>query len=145
MKRSPWLNFIPFSLIMKISRGSEYKGRNDFLHAISWVADSLPWSEARNFHNVTLRKIEQDVLNWRVDFFQLAREFMERRSFQNLRPRASGSNYNQFSRNNFSSRGNNRNFGRGGNNRSLMLVLCFKWNSGPCSYGADCRRWHACS
>ena len=146
---------------------SESRGRAKFLQAISTVLGCLQWPEARNFHNLVLHKIEQGRVEWSEDFSALADSFIEKKMRSTLRAnarqtstgyggsRARGygrgtgygsrnpgqrfnSNFNSSYNPNFNS---NFNSGRG---KPIYGAICWQWNSGTCSYGANCKRWHCC-
>ena len=142
-----------FTLIMAGCEGVELQGRSALLRAVGMVLEVLPWAEARNFHNLTMVKIEQGRINWRQKFSLLANEFVDKKVRQNLRSKGTSSGGGFNSRGNQSYRGQGRGSsypnsnrgqgGSGGNNRPFSLV-CWQWNTGNCTFGKKCKRWHCC-
>ena len=142
--------FKGFSTILMECEGMQSRGRKTLQKAIFSVLECLPWAEGRAFHNATMLKIEQGRIGWDEDFEALADTFIERKVRAGLRQKqgASGSGYrpnisNKRSSygNGYSNSSNNNSNGRGS---SLLKAICWQWNSGSCSYGSDCKRWHCC-
>ena len=151
--------FKGFSAIMMECEGMQSQGRKTLQKAIFSVLECLPWAEGRAFHNSTMLKIEQGRIGWDEDFEALADTFIERKVRAGLRTKhgASGSSY----RPNYNNRGAGRgyrnqrgsynNYSNGQNNGNtsgrgnpLLKAICWQWNSGSCSFGTDCKRWHCC-
>ena len=128
-----------FTYLMITCVESEAAGRAVLLHAISLVLECLPWKEARIFHNLTMVKIEQGRLNWGSDFITLANEFLDKKVRMTLRSR-SQANLKPFNKRNSSYDSKNCAY----KNNSSLSVICRLWNSGFCSFGASCKRWHVC-
>ena len=149
-----------FSYILSNCGRAEAAGRAVLLQAVSSVLECLPWTEARAFHNMIMFKIEQGTVSWTSDFESLAAQFLDKRVRLNLRAkgtsssgasrsyagkgfskgvRNSGYNSNYYNSNNYGSRYNNS-----GNKSSVYSVVCRQWNVGTCSYGDNCKKWHAC-
>lgn len=96
-------------------------------------------------------KIEQERIDWWADFSVLADQYVDRKVRQSLRSKrfSAGTNY-QFTSSSDSGPGK----GLGGSNyssqnhtgkdQSLHSVICWQWNYSFCSYGDNCKRWHAC-
>ena len=66
----------------KISLGCsryEAKGRCELLHAITTVLEALRWSDARDFHNIIMLKIEQERLEWDANFLDRASAFIDKK------------------------------------------------------------------
>ena len=114
-------------------------------------------------------KIEQGRLNWGSDFTELANKFLDKKVRMNLmsssnrrgkspnyRPSSNGASimgdFNHGPRSHFnfdknssnSSHGHNNNFRNNKSFSSSISVICRLWNSGHCSFGANCKRWHVC-
>ena len=140
-----------FSTILSECVGRQAEGRIVLQKAIFLVLEFLPWTEARNFHNLTMLKLEQGRIDWETDFLSLADAFIEKKVRAGLRSKQPASGYVQSARSNTSGRGNYRGF-RGNNNTSnsnygnpLLKAICWQWNSGSCTYGDEsCKRWHCC-
>ena len=146
-----------FSYILVNCGRAEAAGRAVLFQAISSVLECLPWADARAFHNLVMLKIEQGRIDWSENFLTLADKFLDRRVRLNLRSkgssagssaprgsfnrgvsRGSGSSSNNFNSSSSSSRfSTNR-------SRPLNAVICHQWNTGTCSYGDNCKRWHVC-
>ena len=149
----------------------EADGRTVLMHAITLVLDALTWSDARVFHNVTMTKIEQGRLEWSADFMSLAKQFVDRKVRQSLKPRGATSSgtygnrgnsrgfggSNSYSRQNFNRYGNNfsnsnssnssnsnRNYNSNSRSQYNIALVCRLWNAGSCSFGIECKRWHCC-
>ena len=145
-----------FSYIMINAKDkSEAAGRSVLLHAVTSVFECVPWTEARNFHNITMVQIEQKKLDWTSDFTALGKEYVDRKVRLNFRSKVSsaGSNSSNKAHNGSSyGRGSNlssSNFNsnsRYSNDRfnSMFALICHQWNTGTCSYGVNCKRWHTC-
>ena len=141
-----------FSTILSECVGVQAEGRIMLQKAIFLVLEFLPWTEARNFHNVTMLKLEQGRIDWDVDFLSLADAFVEKKVRAGLRSKPAASGYGSSARSGTSGRGNGRGF-RGYNNStnntnsssSLLKAICWQWNSGSCTFGDEnCKRWHCC-
>ena len=140
-----------FTHLIITSVEKEAAGRSVLLHAVSTVLECLPWVEARTFHNLTMVKIEQGRLNWNSDFKAMADKFLDRKVRMSLRSRVYSANKTSNS-NPSKSRSEGKsseNFGYGHNNfankrSSANSVICRLWNSGFCSFGENCKRWHVC-
>ena len=140
-----------FTHLLITSVGTEAAGRAVLLHAVSTVLECLPWVEARTFHNLTMVKIEQGRLNWNSDFKAMADKFLDRKVRMSLRSRVYSANKTSNS-NPSKSRSEGKsseNFGYGHNNfankrSSANSVICRLCNSGFCSFGENCKRWHVC-
>ena len=144
-----------FSYIMSNCGRTEATGRAVLLQAVSLVLECLPWTEARSFHNLIMLKIEQGRINWTTDFEILAGQFLDKRVRLSLRTRGAATgpgpskSYRSAGRG-FRSSGNNFNnfneFNRSNTNanRSKPWYVCKQWNTGTCSYGDRCKRWHVC-
>ena len=135
-----------YTQIMTSRRGIEAAGRSLLLHAISMVLGCLPWTEARLFHNLVMVKLEQGRIKWDADFTVLADRFIEQKVRQTLKNKAqvAASYNNQRSGNRGQGRGQGRSNGNRGRNSAAFSLVCYQWNKGSCSYGADCKRWHCC-
>ena len=146
-------------IIIKTKDKTEAIGRTALLHAISSILECLPWVEARNFHNLTMVKIEQKRLEWKADFAALGEEYLDRKVRLNLRTKgtSAGSNdsYKSYGRSSNSANFNpNRSYNdvnkvnsnRFSNdfNRYKLSLICHQFNAGACSYGDNCKRWHTC-
>ena len=138
-------------ILVSCSSKIESRGRSALLHAVSIVLEYLHWSDARTFHNLIMVKIEQGRLDWASDLSGLAENFIDKKVRLSMKmkryPAGASSSY----RSGYSS----RNVGKGysssfkgngdkGRNRSLNGVICWQWNNGTCTYGDNCKRWHAC-
>ena len=144
-----------FSYIMSNCGRAEATGRAVLLQAVSLVLECLPWTEARSFHNLIMLKIEQGRINWTTDFEILAGQFLDKRVRLSLRTRGAATgpgpskSYRSAGRG-FRSSGNSFNnfndFNRSNTNanRSKPWYVCKQWNTGTCSYGDRCKRWHVC-
>ena len=149
-----------FTHIVTTSGETEAAGRSLLLHAVSTVLEFLPWAEARTFHNLMMVKVEQGRIDWSSDFSALADKFLVNKVRMNLRTRASpagNSYYGSFindsfckenvsshSRSSYNSSNSPRNSFNCNNNLPLYAFICKQWNTGACSYGSNCRRWHIC-
>ena len=151
-----------FSYIITTSSSEiEAAGRALLLHAVSTVLECLPWAEARSFHNLVMLKIEQGRINWTSDFLALADQFLTKKVRKTLRAStfpACNFPFNAYRNNtdnkgfqnsnlrsNFNSNYSANNFNNVSNNsQHLYSFVCKQWNSGKCSYGDNCRRWHTC-
>ena len=91
-------------------------------------------------------KLEQGRIKWDADFTVLADRFIEQKVRQTLKSKAQASagNYNQRSGNRGQGKGHGRNNGGRGKNTAAFSLVCYQWNKGSCSFGADCKRWHVC-
>ena len=124
----------------------ESAGRSVLLHAISAILKCLPWAEARNFHNITMLKIEQNRLDWKSDFIKLGKEYLDNKVRLNLRSK----NASAGSESSYKPSGKNYNKGASGSNynvnrsKAVQSLICHQWNTGTCSFGTECRRWHTC-
>ena len=145
------------AIIATCESKSESRGRAALLKSISTVVGCLQWPDARAFHNLVLLKIEQGKVDWDEDFTAIADTFIEKKVRATLRARqaatgsgasrangygrgAGYSSRNQGQRNNF--QGNpSHGSGRG---KPIYGAICWQWNTGTCSYGANCKRWHCC-
>ena len=139
------------NIMINCVKSTEVEGRTGLLHAVSTVLEYLPWSEARAFHNITMFKIEQDKLKWSSDFLALANQFLDKKVRLSLR-------MNNYSDDNSNFSTSDRSDGEAQQNSNfrhkshlnlsksnfLYYALCNQWNYGECSYGSDCKRWHAC-
>ena len=126
---------------------TESRGRAALLRAISRVTGSLQWADARTFHNVIMVKIEQGRLEWDDDFLSHADSFIERklRSAKKVKQVSSGTGSARsgaYGRGYNNSRNQNQRFGNRG--KPLYGAICWQWNSGTCSFGDNCKRWHCC-
>ena len=139
-------------IMVNCTEAAEVDGRSVFLHAISTVMEYLPWAEACAFHNIIMVKIEQDRVKWSENFLTLADNFLDKKVRLSLRLKSySGSvnsSHSNFGRsydqdwdthnlrykNNFNSSRSN----------FIYYAMCYQWNYGECSYGSECKRWHAC-
>ena len=146
-----------FTHIVTTSCEAVAAGRSLLLHAVSTVLEFLPWAEARTFHNLMMVKVEQRRIDWSSDFSALADKFLVNKVRKNLRSKTSQagySYYDSFNNNSFSkghgsfgSKNNvnsPRNSCNSNNNLPLYSFVCKQWNTGACSYGTNCRRWHTC-
>ena len=136
-----------FTYITATCKPRESCGRSVLLHAVCLVLESLQWSDARTFHNLTMTKIEQGRLDWEDDFAVLAEDFIDRKIRLNFKSKFGRSiNNNAGSRGFGFGRGAKNQGQKGGFNRSRPLygAICFQWNAGTCSFGEDCKRWHVC-
>ena len=133
-------------IMITCERRKEVIGRPYLLHAMCSILECLPWSEARSFHNVVMVKLEQNRIDWKADFSALAKDFIDKKVRQSLRPkttsstpsrrsgfRSVGKGYGSFYPNNYYY------------NNSRSSQTCRLWNEGPCSFGERCRFRHACS
>ena len=143
-------------ILVSCSSKIEQRGRSALLLAVSIVLEYLHWSDARIFHNLTMVKIEQGRLDWASDFSGLAESFIDKKVRLSMKMKrypagASSAGTGSSYRSGYSS----RNIGKGysssfkgngdtGRNRSLRGVICWQWNNGTCTYGDNCKRWHAC-
>ena len=131
---------------------SEIEGRAVFLHAISTVLECLPWAEARVFHNITMTKIEQNRIKWSSDFIALAGQFLDKKVRLRLSMKCSSgcSSYsNTTNSRSYANNCENANFNADNSfysnkNNFLYYAICYQWNSGECSFGNGCKRWHVC-
>ena len=121
---------------------TEAAGRAVLLHAVTTVLECLPWREARIFHNLMMVKIEQGRLDWDSDFTSLANQYLDKKVRMCLRSSYSENNFN-YSKSN---RSHTKNVGNNviENKNNATSVICRLWNSGFCSFGAKCKRWHVC-
>lgn len=140
-------------------------GRIALLHAVSLVLECTMWSDARDFHNVTLRKLEQGQYAWDSDFVALAEKFIDdklRHSYRgksNARAGSGKGNFNQkfqnysgarsynkgfYSNNSYYPQNNSYNKKFSGKSKSLYSSVCKNWNFGNCSIGDRCNLWHIC-
>ena len=141
-----------FTHLMITCAGSEAIGRSVLLHAISTVLECLPWVEARLFHNIMMLKIEQGRLNWGSNFTAMADQFLEKKVRNSLREKSyksgTGSSYETSSNRNSGKGFESSRYGYSGSNtgksNTSISVICRLWNSGFCSFGAECKRWHVC-
>ena len=140
-----------FTCIMMSCRSAEAQGRAVLLHAISTVLEYLPWPEARTFHNLMMVKIEQDRINWLDDFTALANNYVDKKVRLSLKANSSSFRSNSdFKTNSYRSsvigEGGNRDSYRNisDNVSSVHKFICWQWNYSSCSFGDDCKRWHAC-
>ena len=127
---------------------SESRGRAALLQAIGTVLGCLQWAEARAFHNLVLLKIEQGRIGWDENFAAMADTFIKKKLRTAMRTRrTAGSNaarsYSQGrgAGNGFRGQNQRQSSGRG---RPLYGAICWQWNTGSCSYGENCKRWHVC-
>ena len=126
---------------------AESSGRSVLLHAVCLVLESMQWPDARTFHNLMMIKIEQGRLDWDDDFAALAEDFIDKKvrlAFRSKYARSSNSSAGGrgfSSGKSFKSSNQKNGFNR---NRPLYGAICFQWNSGTCSYGEECKRWHVC-
>ena len=152
--------FTCFTFIMQGCRRAEAQGRTRLLHAISLVLESLVWSEARTFHNLTMVKIEQEQLEWEDDFTALAEAFIDKRvrvimknkgtagysstgktGWYGGKGNAGYSNYNKRGAYGYSSNMNSRYRGK---SKPVYNSVCKQWNFNTCTYGDRCNKWHVC-
>ena len=150
--------FSCFTFIMLECGRVESKGRTGLLHAVSLVLESLYWQDARTFHNLVMVKLEQGRCDWATNFTELAEEYIDKKIRQNFKAKSgsgsskAGSYYRKSSGNSYNNsysnynknggRGFNRNYS--GKSKMLHNSICKQWNSGTCSYGDKCNRWHVC-
>ena len=133
-----------YTEIMSNCKGSEALGRPRLLHAISTVFGCMSWPETRLFHNLVMVKLEQGRIKWDADFTILADKYIEQKVRQTLKSKSQGTGNSYRGGNKGQGKGQgNRNSAKGRNNAALSLI-CFQWNKGSCSFGADCKRWHVC-
>ena len=140
-----------FTYIMVTCEGKEALGRIVLLHAITSMLEDLPWTEVRTFHNLVMVKLEQDRIDWGVDFKDLADQHLEKKVRKLLRAKVLSASTPAGN-----SRGGNRSYGRGSGgygsnystyeirNKVVYSTVCKQWNEGSCTYGARCKRWHVC-
>ena len=146
-----------FTQIMNDCESStEATGRSTLLHAVTTVLGCQPWAEARTFHNLVMTKIEQGKINWKANFSILAKQFIEKKVWNNLRAssaRGTASGSGTYSKASSGYRRAPEFGGRGyGNYPSQGQVsgnqagsmICRQFNRGSCSYGERCKRWHVC-
>ena len=133
-----------FTYIMMECRSVESRGRAALLHAVSTVLVYLPWPEARTFHNIMMVKIEQDRINWLADFTALANNYVDKKVRLSLKEKSLsvGSNYRSPLISAGDDNDSQRNFGD--KDRSVHKFICWQWNYSSCSFGENCKRWHAC-
>ena len=99
-------------------------------------------------------KIEQDRINWWSNFTALADEYVDKKVRLSLRAKSTAA---QSADTNYHFKtvnqrclgkdrgGSNYNFqDKSGNSKLLQNVICWQWNYSSCSYGDNCKRWHAC-
>ena len=139
-------------ILISCVKAAEAVGRSSLLHAISTVLECLPWTEARAFHNIIMIKIEQGRIKWSADFSALAGQFLDKKVRLSLRQK--GSSVGASSSNSTSGRSYDKDFENSSfkynsnfnpsRNKALHYVICNQWNSGECSYGIRCKRWHVC-
>ena len=126
----------------------EAAGRSVLHYAMSSMLEYLPWPEIRTWHNLVMVKIEQGRFGWDADFVAQSKEYMDKKVRQTLRQKVQASG-------NSGNRGGFRSAGRGGysagyrandgQNRFAYYNLCRQWNNGNCTFGIECKKWHACS
>ena len=143
-----------FTYIMLECRGTELKGRTTLLHAISLVLESLFWSEARTFHNLTMVKIEQGNLEWSDDFTALAESFIDKKVRGSFKSKSAAGNRSagktgwygkgNSSYNKKGGYGYNSNSKFRGKSKPVYNSVCKQWNFQTCTYGDRCNRWHVC-
>ena len=138
-------------IVVSCSSKIESRGRSALLHAVSIVLEYLHWSDARTFHNLTMVKIEQGRLDWASDFSGLAETFIDKKVRLSMKtkryPAGASSSYKSGNSSRNIGKGYSSNFksnGDTGRNKSLHGVICWQWNNGTCTYGDNCKRWHAC-
>ena len=143
-----------FTYIMLECRGTELKGRTTLLHAISLVLESLFWSEARTFHNLTMVKIEQGNLEWSDDFTALAESFIDKKVRGSFKSRSAAGN-SSAGKTGWYGKGNSNYIKKGGygyssnskfkgKSKPVYNSVCKQWNFQTCTYGDRCNRWHVC-
>ena len=129
-------------------KGVQALGRTALLHAVSTVLGVFQWSEARNFHNMIMLKIEQGRIGRDDDFVALADAFIEKKVRVVVKSKYSSSGPRAAARASYFGQGHGagRGAGRGsyGRGRPMNETICWQWNAGTCSYGNDCRRLHHC-
>ena len=141
-----------FTYIMSCCGGVESQGRSSLLHAVSTIIEYRQWSEARVFHNLIMTKIEQERLHWGSDFMALASDFIDKKVRLSMKSKYTPSSNSGASsyRSSFYGkdigkgfRGQDQRY-RSGKGKPLYGAICWQWNTGTCTYGDNCRRWHVC-
>ena len=137
--------FSCFTCIMMDCRTAESRGRAALLNAVSTVLEYLPWPEARTFHNLMMLKIEQDRINWFADFTALANNHVDMKVRKSLKEKSFSTGTSSSFRS-YSLRGPEKGFEDANVDKDKYLhkVICWQWNHSTCSYGDNCKRWHAC-
>ena len=138
-------------IMLSCGKAVETQGRVALLNAVCMIFEYLPWSEARTFHNLMMIKIEQERINWLTDFRELADKYVDQKVRLNLRSKSTYTDNSYSSKANYhkdpvkvqgrSSDGYQSYSGKG---KFLQNVICWQWNFSSCSYGENCKRWHAC-
>ena len=141
--------FSCFTYIMMGCGGVEARGRSTLLHAVSMVLEYLQWADARAFHNMVMVKVEQGRVNWGTDFAALADDFIDKKVRLGLRNKyASGGSSSSYKYNYGKSvgKGFRGQYQRSSTSKGKPLygAVCWQWNSGSCTYGDNCKRWHVC-
>ena len=138
-------------IMISCGKTVESQGRAALLNAVCMIFEYLPWSEARTFHNLMLLKIEQERINWLTDFRELADKYVDQKVRQNLKAKSSYVDTSYSSKARYI-RDPDKGWGsssdcyqnNSGNGKTLKNVICWQWNFSSCSYGDNCKRWHAC-
>ena len=139
-----------FTYIMMECRSVESRGRAALLHAVSTVLVYLPWPEARTFHNIMMVKIEQDRINWLADFTALANNYVDKKVRLSLKAKSSSGISNYVKNSSHKSQvisaeeDNDSQCNIVDKDRSVHKFICWQWNYSSCSFGDNCKRWHAC-
>ena len=142
--------FSCFTFIMASCGGLESRGRSTLLHAISLVLEYVHWPDARTFHNLVMLKLEQERLDWGSDFLAIAEDFIDKKVRQSLKTKYAPGGASSYGKATFYNKGGSKGY-RGQSQRSnagrgkpIYGAICWQWNFSNCTYGDDCKRWHAC-
>ena len=136
-----------FTYIMTTCERRESKGRQVLLLALASMLEDLPWKEVRTFHNLVMTKLEQDRIDWKSDFTDLADQHVNKKVRQLLRNRGQPTGTNSIKAAFQSSgKGFSPNYRSSDiRNKVVYSTVCKSWNEGSCTFGVKCKRWHVCS